>query len=130
MTAEENRLAAYDIKNPKNLFLRPGRSYFRKGLEAYFTTLLEALWPKKRILEVYVNIAEFGDGVFGAQEAATTLLGKTPLRLTGDDAALLAAVLPNPKELDVTRPSRYVLEGRQWIKEQAGRLGGPGYLKE
>ncbi len=114
----------------KNLFLWSGRSYFRKGLEAYFTILLEALWPKSRILEVYVNIAEFGDGVFGAQAAATTLLGKTPARLTRDDAALLAAVLPNPKELDVTRPSRYVLERRQWIKVQAVRLGGPGYLKD
>ena len=114
----------------KNLFLWPGRSYLRKGLEAYFTILLETLWPKTRILEVYVNIAEFGDGVFGAQAAATTLLGKTPLMLTRDDAALLAAVLPNPKELNVTRPSRYVLERRQWIKEQAGRLGGPGYLKD
>lgn len=114
----------------KNLFLWPGRSYFRKGLEAYFTILLETLWSKTRILEVYVNIAEFGDGVFGAQAAATALLGKTPLRLTRDDAALLAAVLPNPKELNITRPSRYVLERRQWIKEQAGRLGGPGYLKD
>ena len=114
----------------KNLFLWPGRSYFRKGLEAYFTILLEVLWPKTRILEVYVNIAEFGDGVFGAQAAATTLLGKTPARLTRDDAALLAAVLPNPKELSVIRPSRYVLERRHWIKEQAGRLGGPDYLKD
>ncbi len=113
----------------KNLFLWPGRSFIRKGVEVYFTLLLEALWPKNRILEVYVNIAEFGDGVFGVQAAATTLLGKTPARLTVDDAALLAAVLPNPKELQVTRPSRYVLERRQWIKDQAGRLGGPSYLK-
>jgi monofunctional glycosyltransferase len=113
----------------KNLFLWPGRSFIRKGLEAYFTILLEALWPKNRILEVYVNIAEFGDGVFGVQAAATSLLGKTPARLTGDDAALLAAVLPNPKELLVIRPSSYVLERRQWIKEQAGRLGGPNYLR-
>jgi monofunctional glycosyltransferase len=113
----------------KNLFLWPGRSFIRKGLEAYFTLLLETLWPKNRILEVYMNIAEFGDGVFGVQAAATTLLGKSPSRLAEDDAALLAAVLPNPKELQVVRPSRYVLERRQWIKEQAGRLGGLSYLK-
>jgi monofunctional biosynthetic peptidoglycan transglycosylase len=113
----------------KNLFLWPGRSYLRKGLEAYFTVLLEMLWPKSRILEVYVNIAQFGDGIYGAHAAATSLLNKTPSLLTRDDAALLAAVLPNPIQLKVTMPSRYVQARRQWIKEQSWRLGGLDYLK-
>ncbi len=114
----------------KNLFLWPGRSFIRKGFEAYFTVLLELLWPKRRILEVYVNIAQFGDGIFGAQEAATILLGKRPSRLTLNDAALLAAVLPNPEEYRVTRPSGYVNARRRWIKEQIERLGGTDYLKD
>jgi monofunctional biosynthetic peptidoglycan transglycosylase len=113
----------------KNLFLWPGRSYLRKGLEAYFTILLEMLWPKSRILEVYENIAQFGDGIYGAHAAATSLLNKTPSLLTRDDAALLAAVLPNPIQLKVTTPSRYVQARRQWIKEQSWRLGGLDYLK-
>lgn len=113
----------------KNLFLWPGRSFVRKGIEAYFTLLLEAMWPKERILEVYMNIAQFGDGIYGAQAAATILLGKSPSRLTENDAALLAAVLPNPVEMNVARPSGYVLGRRQWIKEQAARLGGPRYLE-
>ncbi|MDR3630277.1 MAG: monofunctional biosynthetic peptidoglycan transglycosylase [Desulfocapsaceae bacterium] len=113
----------------KNLFLWPGRSFIRKGIEAYFTLLLEALWPKERILEVYVNIVQFGDGIYGVQAAATALMGKSPADLTENDAALLAAVLPNPLLLKVSRPSGYVLERRQWIREQAGRLGGLSYLK-
>jgi monofunctional glycosyltransferase len=114
----------------KNLFLWPGRSFIRKGLEAYFTVLLETFWPKRRILEVYLNIAQFGDGVFGAKEASVLLLKKSPLQLTRDDAALLAAVLPDPTEYKVTRPSHYVNTRRQWIKEQAVRLGGTAYLKD
>ncbi len=113
----------------KNLFLWPGRSFIRKGLEAYFTVLLELFWPKKRILEVYVNIAQFGDGIFGAKAASTNLLGKSPAKLTRDEAALLAAVLPNPEEYKVKRPSRYVTARKLWIKEQAVRLGGTAYLK-
>lgn len=113
----------------KNLFLWPGRSFFRKGLEAYFTVLLECLWPKRRILEVYVNIAQFGKGIYGVRAASRFLLGKSPSRLTRYDAALLAAVLPNPVEYKVTRPSRYVNSRRRWIEEQIVRLGGIGYLK-
>lgn len=113
----------------KNLFLWSGRSYLRKGLEAYFTLLLELLWSKERILEVYVNIAEFGDGVYGVGAAAQTFLGKSPARLTRGEAALLAAVLPNPRRLSVRDPSAYVQERRQWIRGQMGQLGGVGYLK-
>lgn len=113
----------------KNLFLWSGRSYLRKGLEAYLTVLLELLWPKERILEVYVNIAEFGQGVYGAQAAAETFFHKSPARLSSGEAALLAAVLPNPKQLRVDRPSAYVLDRQEWILGQMGQLG-TGYVKD
>jgi len=113
----------------KNLFLWPGQSYVRKGLEAYFTVLLELLWPKKRILEVYLNIAEFGEGTYGVNAAARSLLGKSPSALTAWEAALLAAVLPNPDRLKVTNPSSYVIERAIWIEEQMEQLGGVEYLK-
>jgi len=113
----------------KNLFLWPGRSFIRKGLEAYFTILLECLWPKKRILEVYVNIAEFGDGIFGAHAAAANIFGKKASDLTRWDAALLAAVLPNPKVLKAKNPSPYVQERRRWIATQMERLNGLEYIE-
>ena len=112
----------------KNLFLWSGRSYLRKGLEAYLTVLLEVLWPKERILEVYVNIAEFGEGVYGAQAAAEAFFGKSPARLSPGEAALLAAVLPNPRQLRVDRPSAYVRERQGQILGQMGQLGG-GYIR-
>jgi monofunctional glycosyltransferase len=114
----------------KNLFLWPGRSYVRKGLEAYFTVLLEMLWTKQRILEVYVNVAEFADGIYGVQAAAESVFGKKPSELTKWDAALLAAVLPNPKVLRAGRPSAYVLERRRWIAVQMSQLGGSDFLQE
>ncbi|RJP76845.1 MAG: monofunctional biosynthetic peptidoglycan transglycosylase [Desulfobacteraceae bacterium] len=108
----------------KNLFLWPGRSYVRKGIEAYFTVLLELLWDKRRILEVYLNIAEFGDGIYGVNAAAQSLLGKRSAgNLTRRDAALLAAVLPNPKQFKVKRPSSYVKERCRWIQRQMYQLG-------
>lgn len=111
----------------KNLFLWPGRSYLRKGLEAYLTVGLELLWPKQRILEVYVNIAEFGEGIYGARAAAEVFFHKPPGQLTAGEAALLAAVLPNPKRLRVERPSAYVRERQGWILAQMGQLGA-GYI--
>jgi monofunctional biosynthetic peptidoglycan transglycosylase len=114
----------------KNLFLWSGRSYIRKGLEAYFTVLLESLWPKRRLLEVYLNIAEFGDGVYGVHAASTTFFRKKPSQLSRSDVALLAAVLPNPKEYSVRHPSRYVLKRQRWIKKQMKQLGGVLYLHE
>jgi len=114
----------------KNLFLWPGRSYVRKGLEAYFTVLLECLWPKKRILEVYVNIAEFGEGIYGVHAAAETVFGKKPAELTKWDAALLAAVLPNPQVLKAKKPSPYVTERRRWIARQMKQLNGTEYLQD
>ncbi|HEY0179988.1 MAG TPA: monofunctional biosynthetic peptidoglycan transglycosylase, partial [Dokdonella sp.] len=112
----------------KNLFLWNGRSFVRKGLEAYFTVLIEALWPKRRILEVYLNVAEFGDGVFGAAAASERFFGTAPAQLDAHRAALLAAVLPNPRRLRVDRPSAYVLRRAAWIERQAAQLGGPAYL--
>ena len=113
----------------RNLFLWPARSYVRKGLEAYFTVLLELLWSKRRILEVYMNVAEFGDGAFGVSVAAQAFFGKRPPDLTREEAALLAAVLPNPARLHVRNPSAYVRERAAWIEEQMAQLGGPAYLK-
>jgi monofunctional biosynthetic peptidoglycan transglycosylase len=114
----------------KNLFLWSGRSYFRKGLEAYFTILIEALWPKRRILEVYLNIAEFGYGTYGAEAAAQRFFHKPASQLNRDDSALLAAVLPNPERYSAVAPSRYVQQRRDWILGQMQTLGGPEMLNE
>src|SRR5215470_9312667 len=107
----------------KNLFLWPGRTWVRKGLEAYFTVLLEACWDKRRILETYLNIAEFGDGVYGIEAAAQRYFHKPATRLTSEDAAVLAAVLPNPHLLKANAPSAYVRERQQWILQQMRHLG-------
>jgi len=114
----------------KNLFLWSGRSYLRKGLEAYFTLLIESLWPKRRILEIYLNIAEFGLGTYGAEAAAQRFFHKSASRLTRGDAAVLAAVLPNPERYSATAPSRYVQQRREWILSQMQALGGPEMLDE
>jgi len=114
----------------KNLFLWSGRSYIRKGLEAYFTVLIEALWPKRRILEVYLNIAEFGYGTYGAEAAAQRFFHKPASRLSRDDSAVLAAVLPNPERYSAAAPSRYVQLRREWILSQMQALGGPEMLDE
>jgi monofunctional biosynthetic peptidoglycan transglycosylase len=114
----------------KNLYLWSGRSYFRKGLEAYFTLLIEALWPKRRILEIYLNIAEFGDGTYGAEAAAERFFHRPASRLSRSDAAILAAVLPNPERYSVAALSRYVLQRRDWILGQMQALGGPEMLSE
>lgn len=111
----------------KNLFLWPGRSYLRKGLEVGDTLLLEGLWPKRRILEVYLNIAQFGPGVYGVQAAAKRYFGKPASRLSPHESALLAAVLPNPVRLRVDRPSAYVTARADRIEQQMQGLGA-GYL--
>lgn len=113
----------------KNLFLWPGQSWLRKGLEAYFTVLIETLWPKQRILEVYLNVAEFGRGVFGVGTAAEIFYRKPAARLNAQDAALLAAVLPSPKRMRVNAPSRYVRSRQQWILSQMRGLGGASLLR-
>lgn len=113
----------------KNLFLWSGRSFVRKGLEVYFTVLLELLWPKKRILEVYLNIAEFGDGIYGVHAAAQTIYRKHPSGLTRSESALLAAVLPSPRKLSARDPSPFVIERAGWIIHQMELLGGSEYLR-
>ena len=112
----------------KNLFLWRERSFFRKGLEAYLTVLIEGLWPKRRILEVYLNVAEFGPGVFGAGAASEVLLDKRAANLTPEDAALLAAVLPSPGRMSPSRPSDYVRKRAGEIQEEVRSLGGTRYL--
>jgi monofunctional biosynthetic peptidoglycan transglycosylase len=112
----------------KNLFLWPERSFVRKGIEAYLTTLIELSWPKQRTLEIYLNVAEFGPGIYGVGAASRAYFGKAPSALDDEEAALLAAVLPNPKQLLVDRPSSYVRERQRWIREQMGRLRRDGAL--
>lgn len=112
----------------RNLFLWQGRSFIRKALEAWFTALIEWLWPKRRILEIYLNVAEMGDRTFGVGPASRRFFGREPARLTRGQAALLAAVLPNPVRLRVNDPSAYVRQRQAWILEQMTQLGGVGYL--
>lgn len=112
----------------KNLFLSPSRSWLRKGVEAYFTVLIEALWPKRRVLEVYLNIAEFGPGLYGAEAAAQAYFGRSAANLTETQAARLAAVLPSPQRYRVEPPSPQVQRRSAWILAQMRALGGPAYL--
>ncbi len=107
----------------KNLWLWPDRSWFRKALEAWFTLWVELLWPKERILEVYLNIAQFGPDVFGAEAAGRLYFRKPAAALNAPEAALLAAVLPNPRVYRVRNPTRYTTRRQVWIQRQAGRLG-------
>lgn len=112
----------------KNLYLWSGRSLFRKGLEAWLTLFIEALWPKQRILEVYLNIAEMGKHTYGAEAASRRFFGKSAAQLGPEEAALLAAVLPNPLHYRVDAPSAYVRERQSWILKQMRQLGGVAYL--
>ncbi|KKB05741.1 monofunctional biosynthetic peptidoglycan transglycosylase [Pantoea anthophila] len=113
----------------KNLFLWDGRSWIRKGLEAGLTVGIETVWTKRRILTVYLNIAEFGSGIFGVEAASQHYFHKPASRLTAADAALLAAVLPNPIRYRAAAPSGYVRSRQQWILRQMRQLGGEGFLQ-
>ena len=106
----------------KNLYLWPGRSWLRKGLEAWFTVWLELLLPKERILEIYLNVAQFGPTVFGVEAASRLYYGKPAARINRNEAALLVAVLPNPVRLHVARPSTYVRRRQDWIMQQSARI--------
>lgn len=108
----------------KNLFLWPAQSFVRKGIEASITVLIELFWPKSRILEVYLNIAEFGPGVFGAGNAANTYFGIEVPHLVPEQSARLAAVLPSPKRMRVEPPSPYTMERSRWILQQMTQLRG------
>ena len=113
----------------KNLFLWPGQSWLRKGLEAWFTLWIEWLWPKQRILEVYLNSAEFGRGIWGVEAASRHFFHKPAAKLNRNEAALLAAVLPSPRRFRVDRPSPYVQQRQAWIMRQMSMLGGVRLLE-
>ena len=112
----------------KNLFLWNG-GFVRKGLEAWMTVLIELTWSKERILEVYLNIAQFGRGIYGVEAASSRFFHKPAARLSSSEAATLAAVLPNPIKMHAERPSAYVLERREQILGQMRALGGASYLQ-
>ena len=112
----------------KNLFLWGGRSWVHKGVEAYLTVLIDVLWPKQRVLEVYLNIAQFGHGIFGVEAASERFFHEPAAHLTREQAALLAAVLPDPVHWHVADPSPFVRWRAQWLLHQMSALGGPAYL--
>jgi monofunctional biosynthetic peptidoglycan transglycosylase len=114
----------------KNLFLWPGGGFLRKGIEAYFTLLIELTWPKERILEVYLNVAQFGDGIYGVEAAAQRFWHKPAARLNRYEAATLAAVLPNPIRFRADAPSAYIQLRRDQILAQMRGLGGASYLDQ
>ena len=113
----------------KNVFLWPERSWTRKVLEAYFTVLIEQIWGKERILEVYLNVIETGNGIYGVEEAAQVYYGRSAKNLDIVDSALIAATLPNPRLWSPSKPTDYLLEREKWIREQVNGLGGTSYLK-
>lgn len=102
----------------KNVFLWPQRSWLRKGLEAYFTALIELTWSKKRIMEVYLNVVELGNGIYGVESAARHFYKKPAQKLNASEAALMAAVLPNPRRFLISHPSRYILFRRSMIQRR------------
>lgn len=107
----------------KNVFLWQGRSYLRKGLEAWFTLLIEVFWSKERIMEVYLNSIEMGNGIYGAEAAAQHWFHKSAKKLTKDEAAAIAAILPNPLRLKANPASTYVNNRKAWIKQQMNFWG-------
>ena len=114
----------------KNLFLWGGQNFIRKGLEAYFTLMIELVWDKKRILEVYLNIAQFGNDVYGAEAAAQHFYNKNSANLNNYEAAVLAAVLPNPEKYSAKNLSRYIIYRRNNVLKQMRYLGGEKFIEE
>jgi len=112
----------------KNVFLYPSRTFFRKGLEAYFTLLIETIWDKRRILEVYLNVIELGPGIYGAEAAAQHYYNKSADQLSLGEAQLFAAILPNPRRWDPKKPTNFVLRRRNFIKRNLALLGN-NYFK-
>lgn len=112
----------------KNMFLWTGRSWLRKGLEVWFTSLIEVTWGKQRILEVYMNIAEWGPGVFGIEAASQYHFGKRASQLTDMQAALLASTLPSPLKYDPARPAQHLIDRARWNLAQQRKLGGTNWL--
>jgi len=114
----------------KNLYLWSGKSFLRKGLEAYFTILLELFWSKKRILEMYINIAQFGKGIYGIGASSEFYFKKPASKVAYYQAALTAAVLPNPGRFKINKPSPYIIKRTQWILKQMDQLGWEIFLNE
>ena len=114
----------------KNVFLWQGRSWIRKGLEVYFTFMIELVWGKKRILQVYINVAEMGEGVFGIEAAAQKYFNKPALSLSRQEAAMIAACLPNPVKYKVKPASSYVLYRSGWIMRQMNNLDDDPDVRE
>jgi len=110
----------------RTLFLVPMRSWIRKGLEAYLTVLVEGLWPKKRILTAYLNLVDWGDGIFGAQAAADSYFGADAASLTSAEAARLAAILPNPHKWKAAHPGRYVARRAGMLQGRSGMVARDG----
>lgn len=111
----------------KNVFLWPSRSYLRKGLEAYFTVLVELLWSKERIMEVYLNVIEMGDGIYGIEAAAQAYYNKPAAKLNINQAAMIAAVLPNPIRWTPAKPTGYIRGRQSWIMRQMNNLEPLGF---
>lgn len=114
----------------KNLYLWAEQSYIRKGIEAYFAVLIELLWPKQRILEIYLNIVEFGDGIYGVQTAAEHYLNTTPANLTKWQSAFMVTALPAPRRYNLDDPSEYMLERSSWVMRYMDLLGNSYYLEK
>lgn len=114
----------------KNVFLWNKRSYVRKGLEAYFTVLIELFWSKKRIMEVYLNVIEMGDGIYGAQAAAMEYYGKDASELTRRQSAAIAVCLPNPRKFSPVNPSPYIRRRISSIVSLMNKLPAPGFINE
>ena len=126
---EKRKMGASTIsqQTAKNVFLWPGRSWTRKGLEVYFTTLIEVMWTKERIMEVYLNSIEMGDGIYGADAVAEQHFNTTAKELTETQCALIAATLPNPLERDSANPSKYVLKHSKRIQREMNAIKDPGW---
>lgn len=115
----------------KNVFLWPGRSWIRKGFEVYFTFLIEKIWSKERIMEVYLNVIELGDGIYGTEAAAQFYFHTTAKNINPSQAALMAIVLPNPLKFNIAKPTSYMLKRKNWVLSQMGHQGGAiDYNKE
>lgn len=106
----------------KNVFLWPARSYFRKGMEAYFTVLIELLWSKERIMEVYLNVIEMGDGIYGVQAASIHYFNKDAAKITRSQSALIAVCLPSPRRFNPAKPSGYITRRKNAIVRLMGKL--------
>jgi monofunctional biosynthetic peptidoglycan transglycosylase len=122
---DPNGASTITMQTAKNLFLWPGRSFVRKGIEAYITVLLEFFWDKHRIIETYLNVIEWGNGVYGAEAAARGFFGKPAAALSPQEAALMAAVLPDPRDWSAVRPTSYLLERAAIIRERMSDMAIP-----